>query len=186
MRLEEFLPLLNYLISWLKTNTCAVLLYSGHVQILLDANDDPCVIFCYLGKLASSDFPVAMDKHNCDMRRRYETRAISSIQVKIYRFAKKKAPIFASQIVVFSLKYWGVRTRMAFKKRFFNESVQLSGLSITWLKCQGGNLIKFQTYLVGIFRETKIFSNLWNFDKGIPSERSIQEIEIEMKWLNLS
>ena len=73
---------------------------------------------------------------------------------------------------------------MAFKKKFFNASVQLFGLLITWLKCSGGSLVKFEAYLVSIFKETKIFNNLWNFDKGIPSERPIQEIEIEMKWLN--
>ena len=111
--LEEFLPLLNYLISRLKTNACAVLLYSGHVQILLDANDDvSCAIFCYLGKLASSDFPVAMDKHNCDMRRRYEThpidlrsRGIRRFKLKYVDLQKRKHQIFASQIIVFSLKY---------------------------------------------------------------------------------
>ena len=105
-----------------KTNTCVELLYSRHVQILLDANDDvSCVIFCYMGKLAYSDFPVATDKHNCDMRRRYEThsivlrsRGIRRFKLKYVDLQKRKRQIFASQIIVFSLRYWEVRTRMAF------------------------------------------------------------------------
>lgn len=138
------ISILSWTTSFLdKINTCMILLYSGHVQILPHVNNDvSCVIFCYLGKLASSDFPVAMDRHNCDMRRRYKThpivlrsRGIRQFKLKYVDLQKRKHQIFASQIIVFSLKYWEVRTRMTSKKMFFNASVQLSGLLITWLKC---------------------------------------------------
>ena len=68
--------------------------------------------FLLSGILASSDFPVAMDKHNCDMRRRYEThpivlrsRGIRRFKLKYVYLQKRKHQIFASQIIVFSLKY---------------------------------------------------------------------------------
>ena len=93
------------------------------------------------------------------------SRGIRRFKLKYVDLQKRKHQIFASQIIVFSLKYWEVRTRMAFKKKFFNARVQLSGLLITWLKCSGGSLVKFQTDIVSIFKETKIFNNLWNFHK---------------------